>query len=106
MGDTSESGNHTVSVMGPLGTKAGAEVGVGVAGRPAGVDVARGVGVDGPGGKITWQPDAVSERHIKIGKMDRNMDMMTVKDISFGCTRDAAIITQLQAHANSDTTSV
>jgi len=70
-----------VSVTGPLGAKAGAEVGVGVAGRPAGVDVGRGVGVDGPGGKITWHPDATSERHIKIGKMDRSMELMTVKDI-------------------------
>ena len=103
MGDTSESGNHIVSVIGPRGIKAGAGTGVGVAGRPAGVDVARGVGVEGPGGKITWQPDVMRERHIKTGKMDRNMEMMTVKDISFGDMRDGAIITQLQAHANSDT---
>ena len=103
MGDTSESGNHIVSVIGPRGIKAGAGTGVGVAGRPTGVDVARGVGVEGPGGKITWQPDVMRESHIKTGKMDRNMEMMTVKDISSGDMRDGAIITQLQAHANSDT---
>ncbi len=102
---TSESGSHTVNVMGPRG-KAGAGTGVGVARRPGGVDEARGVGVDGPGGKIAWQPDAKRERHAKTSKMDRNMERMTVKDISCGDLRDGAIITQLQTHANFDPTGV